>query len=438
MLWELGISPLILRKPRHLGSGPRILTLLTHFSYEVDLYKVSQASRWLVSIVALLSCVIVPSIPAKATTLSWPVGGTFIVGGAQWQFNEYGLEYAWDVGDVWESDGYLYYPNEFSFSHDPATGDGGDYFLCGDPDTFTTEVEITQLNNGEITIVCPEISVPGFPNLVSQLEFKLYAEADSGYLLRQIISVTNSSDNYEAIPDLELQNFPNLHTDYWQGQYLGHEEAEWFVDSINDPFVGWLWEDATFFSQGMGDGRAVSVTNSWAKTGEAEAAHYFTDNTNNLGNPYEGSGAKLRTDAPNYFAPESTTRFLTFTNMVLPADDNPTSGAEAKAITLAQNQEFSEFSGRLIEGLPECSTYVGWGTTPGTCNLPSTGAGVGTGTVPSPEPCFAALAKTGFDIFISLFGGLAAIAVGFWFMNQSRKNRKMNRGRVRGLLFPEA
>lgn len=374
---------------------------------------------------------------ASATQQSWPGDDIFTVGDAVWQFDEFGLKYAWDVNDLWSSDGYLYYPNEFSFSHDPNTGSGGDYFLCGDPSTFRSEVEITQLEDGTYTILCPEMSVPGFPDLVSQIEFTLFPEADSGYLLRQVISITNSSNAVVIVPDLELHNFPNLHTDYWQGQYAGHEEAEWFVDSINSPFVGWLWEEATFFSQGMGDGRAVSVTNAWAKTGEAYSSHYFTDNSNNQGNPYAGSGTMLRTDALTHFAAESTTRFLTFTNMVLPTDSTPSAGALAKATTIAQSQEFSEFSGRLVEGLPDCTTYVGWGTTPGTCDLGGSSSGSGSGSS-TPQPCIAALAETGINFFISLTGGLAAAGVGMWFLYTSRKRNRITRGRVRGLLFPDA
>ena len=391
----------------------------------------------IVSLVFISLFSFMPTVSAQATPLSWPTGGIFIVGDAKWQFDQYGLQYAWDVNDNWNSDGYLSYPNEFSFSHDPSTGSGGDYFLCSDPSTLATDVEITQLSSGAIDILCPELAVPGYPNLTAQLHFTLFPGTASGYLLRQTIAITNSSNSYEVIPDLELHNFPNLHTDYWQGQYQGHEEAEWFVDSINSPFVGWLWEDATYFSQGMGDGRAVAVTNAWARTGQAQAEHYFTDNTNGQGNPYTGSGAKLRTKAPNYFAPESTTHLLTYTNMVLPSAVSTAAGAVAKATVISQNADYANFSGRLIEGLPDCTTYAGWGTTPGQCSLAGSSGGGSSSGNSSPQPCVAALAETGFNLFIFLIGGLSAAAVGTWLAMQSRKTPRVKNGRIRHLLFPQ-
>lgn len=345
---------------------------------------------------------------AQAQTLDWPSGGTFTVGEANWAFDEYGLAAAWDDADNYYDDGYGYYPNLFSFSHDPDDGTGGDYFLCGDPNSFPNEVIVTELSSGSINILCPEVVVPGYSNLTAQLEFLLYPESSSGYLVRQTVAVTNSSSVYEVIPDLQVHNYSNLHTDYPQGQYAGHEEAEWFIDSINSPFVGWLWEDATFYSQGMGDGRAVSLTQAWAKTGTAPESRYFTDNSNNQGNPYAGSGTILRTNAPNYFGPKETTTFLTFTNMVIPSAVSPTAGAAAKTTAIAQTTEFATFTGRLIESLPDCTTYAGWGTTPGDCEL-ATG-------VPQPEQnnqiCPASLAKTGFEPSALLVGGFGALMLG--------------------------
>ena len=378
----------------------------------------------------LTSLLIAP--PANATTLSWPSGDIFSVGQAKWQFNEYGLANGWDINDNWSSDGYIFYPNEFTFDGE------SQYFLCGDSTTYATDSVLSQTSSGAIDILCPETPVPGYPNLVAQLHFLIYPEADSGYLVRQDIAITNSSSNYEVIPDLVLINYPNLHADYRQGQYAGHEEAEWFVDSVNSPFTGWLWENASYFSQGMGDGRAVALSNAWALTGEANNSHYRTDPSNSDGNPYGGSGTQLKTSAPNYFAANTTTHLLTFTNMVLPTDVSTGAGAIAKQTALDQTSEFDSFDGRLVEGLPECTAYAGWGTTAGDCNLGSSSSGGTPAPSTSPQPCIAALAETGFNFFISLLGGLGAAAVGMWFIYQSKKPLRPERGRIRRLLFPES
>lgn len=383
-----------------------------------------------------------PTVSAQATPLSWPTGGIFIVGDAKWQFDQYGLQYAWDVNDNWNSDGYLSYPNEFSFSHDPSTGSGGDYFLCSDPSTLATDVEITQLSSGAIDILCPELAVPGYPNLTAQLQFTLFPGTASGYLLRQAIAITNSSNNYEVIPDLELHNFPNLHTDYWQGQYRGHEEAEWFTDSgwefdPDNSVQGLLNQDSSFYSQGMGDGRAVAATNAWALSGQASQAHFSTPNINEFNNPYRGSGTVLRTNAPKYFPANSTTHLLTYTNMVIPSDVSLEAGALAKSAAINQSTEFNSFDGRLISNLPDCTTYVGWGTTPGQCSLAGSSGGGSSSGNSSPQPCIAALAETGFNLFIFLIGGLSAAAVGTWLAIQSRKTPRVKNGRIRQLLFPQ-
>lgn len=369
----------------------------------------SKALTAFLSVLCLSGLHMTTADPVRAQTLDWPSGGTFTVGDVNWAFDVYGLAAGWDDADEYYDDGYAYYPNEFSFSHDPNTGNGGDYFLCGDPTTYSDDAVVTQLDSGSIRIQCSDVVVPGYATLTAQLEFLLYPESSSGYLVRQNVSITNASESYVVIPDLQIHNFPNLHVDYSQGQYAGHEEAEWFIDSINDPFVGWLWEDATFYSQGMGDGRAVALSQAWAKTGTAPTWHFFTDNSYNQGNPYGGSGTKLRTNAPNYFAPQATTHYLTFTNMVLPSVESEAAGAIAKATAIAQTTEYSSFSGRLIEGLPECTTYAGWGTTPGTCEF-ATNQPI-SGSQPT-QTCSATLAKTGFDPTLLALTGVLAVCAG--------------------------
>lgn len=353
---------------------------------------------------------IFPGTIASATVLTWPNDDKFIVGDAQWQFDEYGLAFGWDVADNWSSDGYVYYPNEFRFAPDLSPGDSDDYyFLCGDAQNFRSDVTLTEAENGSIDIACPDVPVPGYSSLTSQLNFRIYPETSTGYLVRQHVVISNDSATAVFIPDLELFNYPNLVSGYSAGPYNAGTDA-WFEDSSTSPFA--LTNGATFYSQGMLDGSSVFLTNAWALTGNGVAAMFMP--VAQYDDPYAGASERMRTTTPNAFAANGETHLLTFTNMVLPADDSPSSALFAQAQTQLQTQEFATFSGRLIEGLPSCTAFAGWGITPGSCELNS-------GVTPPPQPCIAELAQTGMNFFLSLTGALALSGVGVWLFYRRSK-----------------
>lgn len=353
---------------------------------------------------------IFPGTIASATVLTWPNDDKFIVGDAQWQFDEYGLAFGWDVADNWSSDGYVYYPNEFRFAPDLSPGDSDDYyFLCGDAQNFRSDVTLTEAENGSIDIACPDVPVPGYSSLTSQLNFRIYPETSTGYLVRQHVVISNDSATAVFIPDLELFNYPNLVSGYSAGPYNAGTDA-WFEDSLASPFA--LTNGATFYSQGMLDGSSVFLTNAWALTGNGVAAMFMP--VAQYDDPYAGASERMRTTTPNAFAANGETHLLTFTNMVLPADDSPSSALFAQAQTQLQTQEFATFSGRLIEGLPSCTAFAGWGITPGSCELNS-------GVTPPPQPCIAELAQTGMNFFLSLTGALALSGVGVWLFYRRSK-----------------
>lgn len=353
---------------------------------------------------------VVPTTAASATGMSWPNNDKFIVGDAQWQFDEYGLAYGWDVADNWNIDGYVYYPNEFRFAPDLSPGDSDDYyFFCGDAQTFRTEVTVTEADSGAIDIACPDVPVPGYSSLTSQLNLYIYPESETGYLVRQHVVITNDSATAIYIPDLELFNYPNIVSGYSAGPYTGGTDA-WFEDSLASPFA--LTNGAAWYSQGMLDGSSVFLTNAWALTGNGVAAMYIP--VPQFDDPYAGASERIRTTTPNAFAANGETHLLTFTNMVLPADVSASSALIAQAQTQLQTQEFATFSGRLMEGLPSCTAFAGWGITPGSCELNS-------GVTPTPQPCIAELAQTGMNIFLTLTGALAMSGVGVWLFYRRRK-----------------
>ena len=365
--------------------------------------------------------------PAQAATVDWPSDDLFVVGDAQWWFYENELAFGWDTQNRWYDDGYVYYPNEFRFAPDLTPGDPDDhYFLCGDPQTYRDDATVTLSDNGAYDIACPELPVPDYPALTSQMNIHIYPAAENGYLIRQHLVIHNDSATVVVIPDLEMFNYPNLVSGYSASPYTPATDS-WFEDSTGSAFA--LVDGATWYSQGMLDGSAVSITNSWALTGSGVSSMYLP--TPQFDDPYAGAGHRMRTSTPNAFAANGDTHLLTFTNMVLPNDRTRASASLAQQEAIGQTAEFSSFSGRLIEGLPACTAYAGWGVTPGSCDLNS-------GVSPNPQPCIAALAETGFNFFISLLGGLGAAAVGMWFIYQSKKPLRPERGRIRRLLFPES
>lgn len=396
----------------------------------------ARSHKFAVAITTAVLGILYTSVPvgAQAMSLPWPNNDLFVIGDAQWQFDEFGLAYGWDVADNWSSDGYGYYPNEFRFdlqdgSTDGITGTSDDsYFLCGNPNTFRTETAVSQLQDGSVEIVCPETQVPGYADLSAQLTFMLFPENNSGYLVRQHVAVSNQSDYYVTIRGLELFNFPNIHTDYSGGQNTPGNNG-WFEDSTGISAVQ-LSAGSNWYSQGMLDGSSVMLTNAWAKDGQGFNSSFVP--AEGFDDPYAGASTRLRMTAPNLFPPQSQTNLLTYTNMVLPAGVDNQSAQVAQSVSLAQTALFDSFSGNLINGLPECTTYVGWGTTPGSCALAGSAQGGS-----SNQPCLAALAQTGFNAFISLLGALAAAAFGIWMMHQSRKGLRNSQHRSRRFLSPQ-
>lgn len=370
-------------------------------------------------LLALLLAVL-PTQSAHATQLEWPIDGDFVVGDAQWRVDEYGLAYGWDVGDIWNNDGYIYYPNEFRFGYDANADDLVEYFMCGDPSNFDQETVVTTLPSGAIQVECPEVNVPLYSSLTAKLTFLIYPETETGHLVRQVVAVTNSSSQVVYIPDLEMYNFPNLHTDYTAGSFSPGIEA-WFLDSVgldsglSDSSI--LSAGSNWYSQGMLNGDSVFLTNSWSVSGSAQQANYVP--TLDYESPYIGASLRMRTSAPNAFAPAKTTNLLTFTNMVLPASNDPASAVIAQTAALSQTQEFDSFSGRLVDGLPECTEFIGWGVTPGTCELSS-----GVGGTPNSEPCYAELAQTGINLLTMTASGITAAAIGTWLLLRKRKSDK--------------
>lgn len=221
--------------------------------------------------------------------------------------------------------------------------------------------------NGDFTITCPERPF-GSSGLTVALSYRLYAQSDTGYLLRQLVAVTNPTGAPIDVTGV-------LSTLYYDG-YTGTQGTDGFYTSLGADTVA---ADDTWFISVDAMGLSVAETNAWALSGSAPAAGIVADN-----NP------SAFFDNDSVFAAGETKYFVTFTNMVIPTAKTGEAAEVAFVASLAQTEEYGSFSGRLVAGLPEGLPVVGWGTTPVT-----------------PEPVKPQLADTGSDL-----AGAPALALG--------------------------
>ncbi len=304
--------------------------------------KMKRAGAALASVAAGLALAMASAAPANAADPTIDADGVVVIGDAKWWFDEFGLAYGWDAADVYDPDGYIFYPNEFY---------SGGYLYCGAdeaPDLGTATVE----SNGDLTIVCP--AAPwGATGLTANPAFRVYQEASGGHLVRQFVTISNpTAAPIDITGDFSARN--------WTG-YTGEQGTEGFLTSLGNDEVS---ANDTWYVSSMPDGAAVVETEAWARTGSAPGSGIIA------------TPAQPRAEfgAPHSaFAPGETKYFVTFTHMVIPATKDQAGTDAAFATALAQTPEFTSFSGRLIAGLPEGITVVGWGTTPVTPALAATG-----------------------------------------------------------------
>jgi hypothetical protein len=303
-----------------------------------------RAGAVLVSVATGLALAVASAAPANAADPTIDADGTVTIGDAHWHFDQYGLAYGWDAADVYDLDGYIFYPNEFY-----ANG----YLYCGtqtQADLGTVTVE----SNGDLTIACP--AAPwGTTGLTASLSFRVYQPADGGYLVRQLVTISNGT----AVPIDIDGSFSALN---YEG-YTGTQYTDGFLSSLGGDH---LEADDTWYISHDTAGASVVETESWARSGSAPGAGIVA----NDGPQVDFSAAD------SLFAPGETKYFASFTHMVIPATQDEAGAEAAFALALAQTPEFASFSGRLIAGLPEGITVVGWGTTPVTPALAATGASI--------------------------------------------------------------
>lgn len=283
------------------------------------------------------------AVPAAASADPIPLDGHIIIGDAQWQIDEYGLAYGWDAADVYDGAGYIYYPDEFYI---------GDYVYCGDD---YTDAILTNEANGDITVVCPAIDWNS-TGLLASVTFRFYAGDANGYLMRELLTVTNPTG--ATITPTPIENC--FYLDY----YTGDQGAPPFTTSSGNTDIQ---SDDTWYTTAESDGTSVVETNAWALTGSAAT---------------NGISMATGTDVPcasfaagdSVFAPGETKYFASFTHMVIPTAVTPEAATTALTLAQTQTDEFASFSGRLIVGLPEGITVIGWGATPAAPALASTGS----------------------------------------------------------------
>ncbi len=310
---------------------------------------------------------LVATAPAHAAPPAIDGDGVVTIGDAKWQFDEYGLAYGWDAADVYDPDGYLYYPNEFYVY---------DYIYCGD--SYPTGSVGTAEANGDFTFECPAIEWSG-TGLTAQLTFRMFAPSGNGYLLRQLVTLTNETD-------AEIDLTGSLFAYNYEG-YTGTQGTSGFFTSLG---ADTLAANDTGFISVNPSGASVVETEIWAPNGSAP------DN----GIVANDDPAHLYGSADSIFAPGETKYFVTFTHMVIPATADPEGAEAAFSIALAQIVEFASFSGRLVTGLPEGIDVVAWGTVPT--------AEVETPEQPEEQP---ELADTGLDLSGELALLISASAV---------------------------
>lgn len=293
-----------------------------------------------VTITALLAAgalVAAPPLNAQADPL--PPGGIIDIGDARWWIDVYGIAYGWDTGDVYDPDGYVYYPGFYE--------DNADYLYCPAPATTAT---MTTQSNGDVVIDCASDEFTNHVGVTATYQIRLYAGTATGYLARSLVTIRNTTDT--AVPLAELWG-------YWYTTYVDVDGLTFLTDSGKTSPETTAAADAWFIA-GAPNGGSVIWASAWAKPGSTASA---------------GMAASGDTDAVYVNFPDATVpaggtlRLLQFTNMVIPATQNEAGTTAAWAAAVAQVPEFATFSttcGRLSAGLEPGVEYLGWGV-PGAC-----------------------------------------------------------------------
>lgn len=301
-------------------------------------------SRVALSFLAAAAIVVGVSAPAHAADPTIDGAGIITIGDAHWQMDQYGLAYGWDAADVYDLDGYLYYPAEFY---------SDDYLYCG-PSGPPVDGTVTVEANGDLTVACPA-GPWGSTGLVATLTIRFYAESASGYLARQFVTISNPT-GAEVVVD------PAGFDSYYYDGYTGTQGTPGFGTSSSS---NTLQPTDTWYVSVDPTGASVVETQAWARTGSTSG--HTADSASFL---------VTYSAADSTFAPGETKYFVNFTNMVIPTAQTPEAAAVALDISLEQTSEFASFSGRLLTGLPEGITAIGWGSTPVTPALANTGSEV--------------------------------------------------------------
>lgn len=336
--------------------------------------RIRTAATLTASTVAVLALALGAASPALAAEPTVDGDGIVTIGAAHWQVDEYGLAYGWDAADVYDLSGYIYYPGEFYYDN---------YLYCG---TGIADADVVVESNGDLTITCP--SGPfGSTGLTGSLTFRFYAQSESGYLMRQLVTLTNETD-----APIELAD--GIFAYYYDG-YTGTQGGPGFITSSGGDTVG---ADDTGYISHDPSGASVVETEVWAPNGSAPGAGIVGD-----------SHPAITYTEDATFAAGETKYFVNFTNMVIPATQDEEGAAAAFEIASAQTEEYTDFSGRLVEGLPEGLPVVAWGMTP-----------------VAPAPIVPTLANTGSDVSALGVAGLAALlaaAAGLVLIRRTRAAR---------------
>ena len=345
--------------------------------YDGAMNHIRNGAKFGAASAAVLALVIGAASPALAAEPVIDGDGVVTIGSAHWQFNEYGLAYGWDAADVYSSSGYIYYPAEFY---------ADDYAYCG---TGVEDAVVTVESNGDMTIACPAGPFAA-TGLTLAINFRLYAESATGYLARQYTTISN---NTEAPIDVS-EDFLS----YYYDGYTGTQGTPGFYTSLGGNTV--TANDTGYVSH-KPSGASVVETEVWALTGSAPDSGIVADDD-----------PSVRYTDDSLFEPGETKNFVTYTNMVIPATQDTAGAAAAFELAGQQTGEYGEFTGRLVAGLPEGLTVVGWGVTP---------------TTPEPVnpvvPAAPVLANTGSDasgLLIFGFGALLVAAAGVVLVRRTR------------------
>jgi len=307
---------------------------------------------------ASVACVSLFAGVSSATAATWPSGGAFDVpgtmgGGATWSIGSYAIGGVTNTPNSMVSG--LTYPN--------MVYGGEDYTYCGDFFDFATTSTVTTDSNGDITIDCTPVSGIIEPGLVNTIHLRLYAESATGYLARQWVELTNTSDQV-----VDMTTSPLLNYFFWNAAWSAGNPRESNLGDATDLHNGDVW-----IATGSDTaGNEIATASAWGDT--AHSDDYVLN----------GSQMRFPTEA-QIIQPGQTVNLITFMNVVFPAT-NDAAGAQA-AYALALSEARDELGlglhGRLIAGLPDCLPVTGW----------------------VPAPC-AALPNTGVDSTVT--GGIAA------------------------------